>query len=78
MVYWHQGDYACQAVAKVANRGQPPWVLWVTVPMAAIWDRLVGSAIMVETPLFVVSQQRATHSHPTMTSVLVRHHLQRS
>jgi len=36
------------------------------VPVAAMWDRLVKSAIVVETPLFAVSWMGATHSHLRM------------
>jgi hypothetical protein len=64
MVCWHRADYTCQAVAEVASQGQPPWVLQVMVPVVAIWDCLAELAIVVETPLPAVSQQRATHSHP--------------
>jgi hypothetical protein len=50
----------------VANWGRPPWALRATVPMAATWDCLAESVIMVETPLSAVSQLGATHSHLRM------------
>jgi len=33
------------------------------VPVVVMWDRLVESVIVVETPLLAVSQMGATHNH---------------